>query len=137
MSGPGIVYEGLVEGQKSSLAKTNRTTAPGKQQTSEPDEDAPDTSISRSLGTKTDSHALATANIDVKGTVQAASETSSSDENEVANLGWHRAEEAEGEPFLGGWTNEEIWLFIRRFNKVQQRYNDAIARQPAYRVHFR
>ena len=129
MSGPGIVYEGLIEGQQSSLSNRNNTISSV--------DDAPDTSISRTLGQKTDSHALATADIDVKGTVQAASETSSADENEVANLGWHRVDEAKGDPFLGGWTNEEIWLFIRRFNKVQQRYNDAIARQPAYRVHFR
>ena len=117
MSAPGIVYEGLIEGQTSTLSSKNPRSSSGTQQTSEVD-DAPDTSISRTLGKKTGSHALATADIDVKGTVQAASETSSSDENEVANLGWHRVDEAKGDPFLGGWTNEEIWLFIRRFNKV-------------------
>ena len=119
MSTPGIVYENLVEGQAGSLSKPNPTSSPTTAKKAEnPSDDAPDTSIARSLGKKTDSHALATADIDVKGTVQSASDTSSSDENEVANLGWHRADEADGEPFLGGWTNEEIWLFIRRFNKV-------------------
>lgn len=119
MSAPGIVYEGLVEGQEGTLSKpkpSSSSTAPKNADKST--DDAPDTSIARSLGKKTNSHALATADIDVKGTVQSASDTSSSDENEVANLGWHRVDEADGDPFLGGWTNEEIWLFIRRFNKV-------------------
>ena len=127
MPAPGIVYEDLIEGQQGSLSKSKPTSSPSASKNIDTStDDAPDTSIARSLGKKTNSHALATADINVKGTVQTASETSSSDENEVANLGWHRADEADGEPFLGGWTNEEIWLFIRRFNKVNDGYKSLL-----------
>ena len=131
---PGVVYEGLhdndlgkvgfkpADSTTASSSKTSTTITKATESTNSTEHennDAPDTSISRSIGDATLSHKLATADIDVKGAVQSASDTSSSDEQEVANLGWHKVDEAKGTPFISGWTNEEVWLFIRRFNKVQ------------------
>lgn len=36
----------------------------------------------------------------------------------VQNLGWHEPDEAIPDPLVGGLPNEELWLVLRRFNKV-------------------
>lgn len=47
----------------------------------------------------TDSHALAHAEVDVKGLV-------------------HKTPEDFDEPIVGGISNDDLWMLIRRFNKV-------------------
>ncbi len=39
-------------------------------------------------------------------------------EEEVVNLGWNEPKELVSNPLVGGLPNEELWLLVRRFNKV-------------------
>lgn len=61
----------------------------------------------------TDSHALAMAQPEEKGAVQVGH-----DEDELVDLGWNEAEEKIQRPLVGGMDNEELWVLVRRFNKV-------------------
>jgi hypothetical protein len=36
----------------------------------------------------------------------------------VQNLGWHEQDDNIPNPLVGGLPNEELWLLLRRFNKV-------------------
>lgn len=65
----------------------------------------------------TASHALAQADVDVKGVAQLAHNA------EVKDLGWNEPPENIPAPLVGGMDNEELWVLVRRFNKVcrQQR----------------
>jgi hypothetical protein len=38
--------------------------------------------------------------------------------NEVKNLGWNEPQEAVENPLVGGLTNDDLWVLVRRFNKV-------------------
>lgn len=60
----------------------------------------------------TASHALAQADIDVKGVAQLAHNA------EVKDLGWNEPAEKIPAPLVGGMDNEELWVLVRRFNKV-------------------
>jgi hypothetical protein len=40
-------------------------------------------------------------------------------EEDVANLGWNEPESHIASPLVGGLSNEELWLLVRRFNKVR------------------
>ena len=58
------------------------------------------------------SHSLAVADHDEKGHAQA-------DHDEmVKNLGWHEPDYNIANPLVGRLPNEELWLLLRRFNKV-------------------
>lgn len=58
------------------------------------------------------SHALATDDHDEKGLAQ-------QDHNEeVMDLGWNEKKQDIPTPLVGGLDNEELWLLVRRFNKV-------------------
>jgi hypothetical protein len=37
---------------------------------------------------------------------------------EVVNLGWNEPKEHIASPLVGGLSNEDLWLLVRRFNKV-------------------
>lgn len=58
------------------------------------------------------SHALATEDHDDKGLVQ------QDHDEEVLNLGWNQKKHEIAEPLVGGMDNEELWLLVRRFDKV-------------------
>lgn len=60
------------------------------------------------------SHALAVADHDEKGHAQ------ESHESEVKDLGWNEDEEHIPSPLVGGMSNDDLWVLIRRFNKVIQ-----------------
>lgn len=60
------------------------------------------------------SHSLAMTDHDEKGAAQEHHE-----EEDVANLGWNQRKEAIAAPLVGGIDNEELWLLLRRFNKVR------------------
>lgn len=60
----------------------------------------------------TDSHALAMADHDEKGVAQ------ESHEDEVKDLGWKEPVSKIANPLVGGLPNEELWVLIRRFDKV-------------------
>lgn len=64
-----------------------------------------------------DSAELASKVPEVRGAVQ--TEYQSGSNTEVArDIGWHKAEMEIPDPLIGGYTNEELFAFIRRFNKV-------------------
>ena len=58
------------------------------------------------------SHALATEDHDQKGHAQL------DHEKEVKDLGWNEPKHEIPAPIVGGMDNEELWLLVRRFNKV-------------------
>jgi hypothetical protein len=59
------------------------------------------------------SHALANEDHGDKGAAQ-----QDHDEPEVQDLGWHEKKQDIVSPLVGGIGNEDLWLLIRRFNKV-------------------
>lgn len=59
------------------------------------------------------SHSLAMADHDEKGVVQYPRD------EEVVDLGWNQKKEHIPAPLVGGLGNEDLWLLIRRFNKVR------------------
>lgn len=61
----------------------------------------------------TESHALADADHDVKGAAQM-----DHGETEVKDLGWNEKADDVPVPLVGGLPNEDLWMLIRRFNKV-------------------
>jgi hypothetical protein len=80
----------------------------------QPVSDPGHTEKSRSLhDDATLSHALATEDHSDKGAAQ-----QEHDEPEVADLGWHEKKQDIAEPLVGGLGNEDLWMLIRRFNKV-------------------
>jgi hypothetical protein len=38
---------------------------------------------------------------------------------EVVDLGWNEPKELVAKPLVGGMANEDLWLLVRRFNKVR------------------
>ncbi|KAJ9239214.1 hypothetical protein DTO169E5_4504 [Paecilomyces variotii] len=64
----------------------------------------------------TDSHALAVEQIhpdqDEKGIVQKAGATTG-----LTDVGWNRRPDDVDSPLVAGWSNEDLWMLIRRFNK--------------------
>lgn len=81
---------------------TDIITNPGKTDVSNTMRDEP-----------TASHALAMADHDEKGAAQ------ESHGAEVKDLGWNEPLEAIANPLVGGMHNEDLWVLIRRFNKVR------------------
>lgn len=64
----------------------------------------------------TDSHILSQAEPEEeKGLTQQAGDT-----DELTDLGWSASLEHIEEPLIAGLSNEDLWLFIRRFDKVSQ-----------------
>ena len=58
------------------------------------------------------SHALAMADHDEKGHAQQPHD------DEVKDLGWHESDAKIANPLVARLPNEELWVLIRRFNKV-------------------
>jgi hypothetical protein len=71
------------------------------------------TSSNSTLNATTDSHALAVADHDIKGAAQVDHNAT-----EVKDLGWNEHPQNVPKPLVGGLPNEELWLLVRRFNKV-------------------
>lgn len=61
----------------------------------------------------TDSHVLSQVEPEEKGLAHQAGET-----DEVTDLGWSAPAEHIEEPLIAGLSNEDLWMFIRRFDKV-------------------
>lgn len=60
------------------------------------------------------SHELATDDHEVKGLAQ------QDHPQEVLDLGWNQKKQEIAEPLVGGLDNEELWMLVRRFNKVRK-----------------
>jgi hypothetical protein len=70
--------------------------------------------ISHSLAEKpTISHELAMAEPEEKGAAQIEHEA------EVIDLGWNENPKDISNPLVGGLSNEDLWVLVRRFNKVR------------------
>jgi hypothetical protein len=65
----------------------------------------------------TDSHELACEVPEVPGVIQTEYPSGSNAEF-VRDIGWHKANIEIPDPLIGGYTNGELFTFIRRFNKV-------------------
>ena len=61
----------------------------------------------------TASHALATSPTEETGLVQLEHD------EEVKDLGWNEPKEAIPAPLVGGMENEDLWVLVRRFDKVR------------------
>jgi len=64
-------------------------------------------------GKPTESHALAMQDHEEKGAAQIEHDA------EVVNLGWNEPAQAVENPLVGGLSNEDLWVLVRRFNKVR------------------
>jgi hypothetical protein len=62
----------------------------------------------------TDSHVLSQVEQDDKGLVQKAGNI-----EETTNIGWGVSPSAIEEPLVAGLSNEDLWMLIRRFDKVR------------------
>ena len=71
------------------------------------------TSSTATSSAPTDSHALAEADHEEKGAAQM-----DHGQVEAKNLGWHEDPQDVPKPLVGGLPNEDLWLLVRRFNKV-------------------
>jgi hypothetical protein len=80
----------------------------------------------------TDSHALA---MDASKTMHPAEKGLAQVEHdqEVVDLGWNEPKEAVAKPLVGGLSNEDLWLLVRRFNKASGR--EIISGMPALTSH--
>lgn len=61
-----------------------------------------------------ESHARAQIEHDEKGLVQKVSDTDG-----ITDVGWGLVPEDVDEPLVGGLSNEELWMLVRRFNRVR------------------
>jgi hypothetical protein len=61
----------------------------------------------------TDSHVLSQVDQDEKGLSQKAGDTA-----EITNIGWGESPDLIEEPLVAGLSNEDLWMLIRRFDKV-------------------
>ena len=46
-------------------------------------------------------------------------------EFEAKDLGWNKPQENIASPLVGGLRNEELWILIRRFNKVSPSFDSS------------
>ena len=60
----------------------------------------------------TESHALAVADHEDKGAAQEDHQA------EVKDLGWNEPKDRIASPLVGRLSNDDLWVLIRRFNKV-------------------
>lgn len=69
------------------------------------------------LDKPTESHALALEAAKSPGIAGAAQTVH---EEEVVNLGWNEPKEQIASPLVGGLQNDDLWVLVRRFNKVSR-----------------
>ena len=62
----------------------------------------------------TDSHVLSQVEQDEKGLAQKVGDT-----EEITNIGWGVSANVIEEPLVAGLSNEDLWMLIRRFDKVR------------------
>lgn len=92
----GVAYQDLVP-----VPDTESIKNPSKHETAQTLHEGP-----------TASHALATSPTEEVGLVQL------DHDEEVKDLGWNEPKEAIPAPLVGGMENEDLWVLVRRFDKV-------------------
>jgi hypothetical protein len=65
------------------------------------------------INAPTDSHALAHAEVEETSLIH-----NSPGDEATADIGWQQQPHEFDEPIIGGIPNEDLWMLIRRFNKV-------------------
>ena len=84
---------------------------PGSEVVTDPDHQETSNTLADDI---TLSHSLATGDHSNKGRAQVEHE-----DPEVLDLGWNEEKQNIPRPLVGGMGNEELWMLIRRFNKVR------------------
>ena len=92
----GVAYQDLLP-----VPDTEAVTNPSKHETARVLHEGP-----------TARHALATSPTEEPGLVQ------QDHDEEVKDLGWNEPKEAIPAPLVGGMENEDLWVLVRRFDKV-------------------
>jgi hypothetical protein len=116
MGTQGIVYRDLIDKDVEPLQQ---------QPFAEPVQTLPQDTAAREgttttlLGAPTESHALA---LEAAKSVHPAEAGAAQvpHEEEVVDLGWNEPKEHVARPLVGGLSNEDLWLLVRRFNKVRK-----------------
>lgn len=101
MAASGAVYKDLLPGPSEAMEAEPRV----KRETTATMTDKP-----------SDSHALAmeaAKNPELMGASQV------DHAQEVKDLGWNEPEQKVAAPLVGGLSNEDLWVLVRRFNKVR------------------
>lgn len=114
----GPIPDDELEGQKPNEQDTPGYTASSARPASTSTEsplNTPTSTLSTS-NAPTDSHVLAEAEHDEKGATQ-----HEHFEHEVRDLGWNDHPDDIPTPLVGGLPNEELWLLVRRFDKVSSK----------------
>ena len=112
------------EGKDDFATVTRQTSAT----TNSPPALTPTSSKSAATGNApTDSHALAQADHEEKGAAQ-----EQHFESEVKDLGWNESPSDMPKPLVGGLYNDNLWLLVRRFNKVNRRRKSMAGRADGY-----
>lgn len=101
MSGTGVNYQDLLPIPE----KTNAVDDPNQYEKAHALDDG-----------ATASHALATQSTTLDEYGEGVAQQDHG--QEVKNLGWNEPKQVIPSPLVGGMDNEELWLLVRRFNKV-------------------
>jgi hypothetical protein len=116
MGSQGIVYRDLIDKdveplQQQTTAEPNPTMHHGTA--------AREGTATTLLSAPTESHALALEAAKSVHPAEAGAAQVPHDE-EVVDLGWNEPKEHVARPLVGGLSNEDLWLLVRRFNKVSK-----------------
>jgi hypothetical protein len=107
----GVVYRDLV-----SVPETEPIANPYKDPSQDPSKDPSKAKEEAAVPLHegpTASHALATSpSVEEPGLVQL------DHDEEVKDLGWNQPKEGIPAPLVGGMENEDLWVLVRRFDKV-------------------
>ena len=98
--------------QPKEIVSDNTTTS--SQQAADSPAIASPSKLSYGIDAPTESHALAFGHdAEIKGAAQ-----EHHFESEVKDLGWNDHPDNVPKPLVGGLQNEDLWLLVRRFNRV-------------------
>jgi hypothetical protein len=131
MSAAGIVYKDLVDDptdptiteyeRQSAIMhnapKVSSTATPAPAPTSLPTGTEYVGKSTSLTDAPTDSHALAMQGAKATHPAERGAAQVQHGE-EVVDLGWNEPKELVAKPLVGGLSNEDLWLLVRRFNKV-------------------
>jgi hypothetical protein len=107
------VFHSLKEQHYLILMTTNEVAVPAMGNSGISKTDNKSTAEPETPEGPTDSHVLSQVDQDEKGLSQKAGETAA-----ITNIGWGESPDAIEEPLVAGLSNEDLWMLIRRFDKV-------------------
>lgn len=77
--------------------------------------------VTTEISGPTDSHVLSKVDQDEKGLAQKAGQTDT-----VTDVGWNQHPDELDEQIVSGISNEDLWMLIRRFNKVRRLHSSIL-----------